>query len=501
MKYFVFIIFLISFFISGFRPIQAQTEDEFRKQFQNEFTQYSDTQETKFTKYLEEQDKDFIVFLKMDWKKYPIEYTGVKYKKPKPANIPVAKTIPLSLQQTGTEETKISLPSLPLLQPPVSDSNYNSSSPHPIQQKSGQKHSLSFFNHKLTLNLEPSIKDIPHKKGTKEDITTFWKLAASANHRPLIEQLNNYHKHLLLGDWGLMLLAQHVAQICYPKDKNNRTLLTWFLLSKADLPCKLGYDNNQMVWLLFPVKQFVFQAAFFTFNKTKYYHISLDGNKTKPGALFSYSSTYPSSRNFIDLQITRWPRFQKNARGKLLEFSSGGKTHKIKIKINLNHIAFVKHFPQIQLSNYLKTPVMSQMGDSLLIQLALLIKDQVERDAINTLLHFTHQAFSYKTDKEQFGYEKFFFPEETLFYPFSDCEDRSILFSYLVRKLTGLPVIGIDYPGHIATAVLFSDTIPGRKVKFNGKNYTICDATYIGSVVGMEQKGMDKLPKKIISAE
>ena len=46
--------------------------------------------------------------------------------------------------------------------------------------------------------------------------------------------------------------------------------------------------------------------------------------------------------------------------------------------------------------------------------------------------------------------------DEPLFYPYSDCEDHSVLFAYLVRELPGLEVIGLDYPGHVATAVRFS---------------------------------------------
>ena len=80
-------------------------------------------------------------------------------------------------------------------------------------------------------------------------------------------------------------------------------------------------------------------------------------------------------------------------------------------------------------------------------------------DAVNVLLRFVQTGFSYLTDSEQFGREKFMFPEETLSYPYSDCEDRSFLFAYLVSSLLGLDVIGLDYPGHVATAVKFSSPV------------------------------------------
>ena len=47
------------------------------------------------------------------------------------------------------------------------------------------------------------------------------------------------------------------------------------------------------------------------------------------------------------------------------------------------------------------------------------------------------------------------FPEETINYPYSDCEDRSILFSYLVKNLLHLDIVGVKYNDHLATAINF----------------------------------------------
>ncbi len=76
-------------------------------------------------------------------------------------------------------------------------------------------------------------------------------------------------------------------------------------------------------------------------------------------------------------------------------------------------------------------------------------------------------------------------PEETLYYPASDCEDRSILFAFLVKNLLGMDIIALDYPGHIATAVKFRSNINGDSVQYNGSRYVICDPTYINADAGM----------------
>lgn len=109
-----------------------------------------------------------------------------------------------------------------------------------------------------------------------------------------------------------------------------------------------------------------------------------------------------------------------------------------------------------------------------------------EQEAVNFLLAFVQRAFAYKTDNDQFGREKYFFIEESLYFPYNDCEDRSVLFAWLVRELTGLKVIGLLYPGHMTTAVAL--TQPGNgmaSVEHHGQRFVIADPTYIGATVGM----------------
>jgi hypothetical protein len=114
-----------------------------------------------------------------------------------------------------------------------------------------------------------------------------------------------------------------------------------------------------------------------------------------------------------------------------------------------------------------------------------LLKDKNELEAVNILLDFVENSFEYKTDYDQFGYEKFFFPEDIFNYKYSDCEDRAVLFSYLVKTLLKLDIIGLDYTTHVATAIKFNSNINGDSIMVNNQTYIICDPTYIGSSAGM----------------
>jgi hypothetical protein len=113
------------------------------------------------------------------------------------------------------------------------------------------------------------------------------------------------------------------------------------------------------------------------------------------------------------------------------------------------------------------------------------IEGKNELQAVNIILDFVQHSFEYKTDDAQFGYEKFFFPEELFEYPYSDCEDRSVLFANLVRSLLKLEVVGLEYSTHVACAVKFNVPIEGDKLEINNEAFIICDPTYIGASAGM----------------
>jgi hypothetical protein len=88
-----------------------------------------------------------------------------------------------------------------------------------------------------------------------------------------------------------------------------------------------------------------------------------------------------------------------------------------------------------------------------------------------------------------------------LYYPYADCDDRSILLSRLVRDLLGLKCILIYYPGHLAMAVNFTDDVKGDYILLNNQRYVVCDPTYIGAPVGLTMPEMDNSKATVILLE
>jgi hypothetical protein len=300
-----------------------------------------------------------------------------------------------------------------------------------------------------------------------------------------------------LNDWGFCLLINQIAKGLYPDSENKRNLFIWFMLAKSGYDAKVGYDKNEVV-LLLPSVHVIYRTPYLTMGGEKYYIASFDLYPKKAKSVYTYEGSYPGAPMSIVLDIENPPLIRQNVENKTLKFRYNEKDYAVRVDVKKDAIDFYSVYPQTDYNVYFDASLSPEARYSLVHALKPIIEDKTEAEAVNILLRFVQTAFEYKKDEVQFGREKPFFAEETLFYPFSDCEDRAVLFAYLVRTLIGLEVIGLDYPGHISTAVKFSTDIKGDSVEYNGSKYCICDATYINANIGQCMIKYQKIKPNII---
>ena len=174
--------------------------------------------------------------------------------------------------------------------------------------------------------------------------------------------------------------------------------------------------------------------------------------------------------------------------------------HTISLPYNSSHMAYLNDVPMTIFPIYFASPISIEAQRVLNNKLNEIKSQYTPIQFIDIILNFVQTAFEYKTDEQQFGYEKYFYPEEVLGYPYSDCEDRSALFAWLVTNYTNAKVVGLQYEGHLATAVYFGEdtNIQGDLFSYGGKKYYVCDPTYINASIGMTMPQFkDKTPKII----
>jgi hypothetical protein len=185
---------------------------------------------------------------------------------------------------------------------------------------------------------------------------------------------------------------------------------------------------------------------------------------------------YPDASLNIDMNIESMPLLTSSRGSKTLTYMDKS----CNISYNKNLVDFYASYPCVEFSVYAEAPLDPETLQGIESQAVPGIRDKSQEEAVNLLLHFVQLYFEYKTDTQQFGYERWFFAEETVASSYSDCEDRSILFAQLVRRILGMKVVLVYYPGiHLATAVKFdSPQTDGDYVLSDGEKYLICDPTY-----------------------
>ena len=458
---------------------------------QDNYQEWLKKEKTSYKSFLEKEDQAFADFLKKDWKAFQA-VQGIKYdEKPKPNNIPVAepedKPVPPPPEKIKPVP-EIKIPEKPPAPKPK---------PKPVVNKTTNLMTLDFYGAPVSVNYK---KDFDFNLSTpinNEVISKAWETIASSKYKVLLEQLQANQKELAINDWGYLALVDVFAKKLFPGSKNEQHLFSWFIVSKSGYDTKVAYMDNT-IYFLVPSENIIYSNRYVTLDDKKYYFISMDDPVELKGQIYTYTGQYKGADRLISMKIVKVPILKNKIGTKNLVFNFNGKSYTIVAQYDNDMIDFLKNYPQTELPIYFDAAVSEYANLSLLRSIKPNLQGMSELEAVNFLLRFVQTAFDYKTDDQQFGKEKYLMMEETLYYPSSDCEDRSILFSYLVKNLLNLDVVGLDYPGHIATAVKFNSDLTGDRVNYNGQVYIICDPTYINADAGMEMPQFKSVDPKVI---
>ena len=257
--------------------------------------------------------------------------------------------------------------------------------------------------------------------------------------------------------------------------------MSWFVFNKLGYAVKVGLANKHIV-LMHYSKKTIYSTPNYSFGKKKYYVVA-NYAKGSVGRLFSYKQDYPGSVKALDLSLETLPTFAQDTKNKTLSFKQFGNTYTVPFTYNQNIINFMATYPQADYDTFFNAPLDNTTYKDIAGGLKKYVDGKKASDAMNFVLNFVQKAFVYERDNQQFGREKVMFAEETLYFDKSDCEDRAILFSYLMKELFHVPVVGVKYSDHMATALYIP--IDGDKVIKNNKKYVLADPTYINANIGV----------------
>lgn len=464
-------------FYGGFLFAVAQNKDDFqnyRDKVKSEFREFRKSKKNEFESFRKSRNEEFSTFLALSWKNYssfsskkPVErpepITPVVYDNRKPQKAPV------KLPNPQLVLPKFIIEDIPLTVVPMKE-------PKPHEKLSW----LQFYNTNCAIHDLPG-GNIRLENLSEQAISKCWKELSADRYEVWTDDCVRLRSELNLCDWAYVKLVENVSVHLFPAALDIQAIVSTFLLVQSGYDVRLCRMGQNLKMLVHPDSQ-LFQLRYYVINGKEYY-------PTQPieqgQNIQTYSSDFSEKSIPIRMVMNKYPKFVVNESEKRVYTSKVWKDAiPFQVFVNPSVIRFYRDYPRCEWSLYGQAALSPEFKEQVVSVLRKLITGKSQQEAANLLINYVQYGFDYKTDHEQFGYEKPFFIDENFYYPFNDCEDRAILYAKLIKELLGVEVVYLHYPEHLATAVLFTEQVKGDFVTIDEKQYIVCDPTYIGASIG-----------------
>ena len=335
---------------------------------------------------------------------------------------------------------------------------------------------------------------------SKKDISDAFLELTDKGYTNLVHDCLELRKEYKLCDWAYYKMLQNIAEKACGKGTNEAIFLQGVLLNQSGYQIRFALEDNTKLHIMSRMDGFPYDKGYLTADGKLFF--LMDGCKAKN--LTVCDAAYPGEQ-MMSLGIAEQPELKKNLSDNRTVISRFVNV-KADMQMNKNLMDFYTDYPtsydgkdmMTRWAYYANTPVTAEVKDKVYPQLKQQIGNAPKLMAANMLLNWVQMGLTYAYDEKVWGHDRAFFAEESLFYPFCDCEDRSILFSHLIRDLLDLDVVLVYYPGHLYTAVCFNEDVTGDYIMVNGRKFTVADPTYYNANVGKTMSKMDNSKAKVI---
>ncbi|MCF0168508.1 MAG: hypothetical protein HUJ93_07725 [Bacteroidales bacterium] len=467
--------------ISAFSEAQIDEYERFKQQVQGNYEGFK-----------QQAEHSYSDFMRQAWERYEqFKMDPVPQEAPKPIVAPVATPQPIPQRPDNEPLGSLKPKDSPLIHNVPSADPQPVVKPLPDEPASLLELHVECFGVPCTLSAEPKIFTRP-KGYTTHQIADYWDSMEATPNDAFWFSVTKTVTDFGLNDWGLYRLLESAA-LRQGFSQSDANLFCFYMLRSHGYDVKIALeDDNPALLMCFDCT--IYRLTYIEKEGRKYHVVTQRGasglfmpndwgDKT---ALKPMSLKLTTPLNIGDKYLTRQ-----------LVFANDGM--KVEVPYNPAHQRFYNDMPMSDIASHLFASMPVKTENALRKAFEERVKKMSKVELVSDMLHFVQKSFDYQTDEQQFGEEKYFYPEELFAYPYCDCEDRSALFIWLVLHFTDYDAVGLYYPGHEAAAVSFGDDITqGDKVTFKGKNYLICDPTYMGASIGQCMPQFKKVTPEVM---
>ena len=327
-------------------------------------------------------------------------------------------------------------------------------------------------------------------------------LAKNDKYNVVLKDCLNAREKLKLNDWAYYSMLIKLGETFFGGKCNEATLLSAYLYCMSGYQMRFAFDRStRKLLILVACDQLVSGAPYCRYDGVKFFIFS---NEANSGSIELEWCTYALPKEkAMSLWMKDEPQFADDAR--LVKHRPYQAAQPVSYKVNKNLIDFYDTYPVPSTDGdeysrwiyYAQTPMSENAQATVYPELRKQLAGKSTFEQLRTIMYFI-EGYRYGYDDEVWGHDRAFFPDETLFYPMSDCEDHAILLSRLVRDLMGLPTALVYYPGHLAAAVCVDEDIPGDYLVTGNTKYLVCDPTIYYGDPGKTMTQMMGKPAKLI---
>lgn len=446
-----------------------------------------------FNNFRRQSMDQFAEFVKNPWK---------EFEETKPVPKPIPKPIPPVIMDDDKDKP---IEDKPIIIEEVVEPVIEEPQPHPVEPIeevpviTPAYLNFAFFgtSDKVRLNKDnlPILRSVDERSVS----VMLQELSTEENDNLILDCLD-IRKNRKLSDWAYLQMLNEIANEAYPGKYNEAQLLMAYLYLQSGYKMRLASDGSK-IYMLFASKHLIYEKPSFVVDGDSYY-----GVNELPDRLYICQSSFPNEKSLSLLFNTNQLLTFNKSDDRSIS-SDRYPTMKLDVSVNKNLLDFYSTYPASALDGnimtrwamYANTPMDNNISSSLYPKLKELLKDKSEIEATNMLLNTIQTGLTYEYDDKVWGSDRAFFSEESLYYPYCDCEDRAILLTRLVRDVLGLNCLLVYYPGHLAAAIEYSDdSVKGDYITLDGHRYIIADPTYINAPIGFTMPGMDNTSAKVI---
>jgi len=343
---------------------------------------------------------------------------------------------------------------------------------------------FDFFEENVSISYAEDFSLVLSVFFTTENVAQFYYDIEDDYVTPSLNDLMEYKTNMHLSDWYYYLLIRETAQQLFPDNsqpyfKSYQTVFAWLMLARSGYKVQLNYTETDVYLSVFTLDKLydipVKKHGQGWMVEVSQFHTNHKGFVATVRSNFFLSE----NKHLFTFKPKQLPLFTNPIlTERIVKFEHEEKEYFLNCLLDRTMLQLINTLPEMGVVDHVKMPLSQNTYNSLIPALTAHIRGMNKEEAIRFLLSFTRTGFEYQDDQVYSHDNITFTPEETLYYRYSDCEDRSVLFAYLVRELLEIETILLDFDTHVAVGINLGDNhYVGKPIFHNGIFYTYCEPT------------------------